>query len=50
MVFVNKTYDMIINTQFYTKYRPRVLRKASYERASQTRRRRRHRKLSQAPT
>ena len=24
MVFVNYTYDMIINTQFYTKYRPRV--------------------------
>ena len=24
MVFVNETYDMIINTQFYTKYRPRV--------------------------
>ena len=20
MVFVNKTYDMIVNTQFYTKY------------------------------
>ena len=24
MFFVNETYDVIINTQFYTKYRPRV--------------------------
>ena len=24
MVFVSKTYEMIINTQFYTNYRPRV--------------------------
>ena len=31
MVFVNYTYDMNINAQFYTKYRPRVLYVYPYE-------------------